>query len=94
MVTMKIFADYCQFYFIDLELCPPIPETITDEDIENRYRAADGIVVIHTQKPQEVSVSVKIFELELPLTQIDNYFIEVPLRLPSGQLAILGCTEP
>ena len=94
MVTMKIFSDYCQFYFMDLELCPPIPETITDADMENRYRAADGIVVIHTQEPQEASVSVKIFESELPPIQSDDYFIEVPLRLPSGKLAILGCTEP
>ena len=93
MATMKIFADYCQFYFMDLELCPPIPEDITDEDMENRYRADDGIVVIHTQEPQEVSVNVKVSESGPLSTQSTEHQVEVPLRLPSGKLAILGCTE-
>lgn len=94
MVTMKIFADYCQFYLMDLELCPPLPKNIADEDMDNRYRVADGIVVIHTQEPQEVSVSVNIFESGLPPTQSVEYLIEVPLSLPSGKLAILGCADP
>ena len=94
MVTMKILADYCQFYFMDLELCPQIPDEITDEDMENRYRAADGIVVIHTQEPQEVSVTVKTTESAPISSESTKHLIQVPLRLPSGKLAILGCTEP
>jgi hypothetical protein len=94
VMTMKIFADYCQFYFMDLELCPPIPENITDEDMANRYRADDGIVVIHTQEPQEVSVNVKVSESSPLSTQSTEHQVEVPLRLPSGKLAVLGCTEP
>ena len=94
MATMNILADYCQFYFMDLELCPQIPDEITDEDMENSYRAADGIVVIHTQEPQEVSVTVKVTESAPIPSESSKRLIQVPLRLPSGKLAILGCTEP
>ncbi|MCW3172365.1 hypothetical protein [Shewanella subflava] len=93
MVTMKIFADYCQFYFMDLELCPLIPDEITDKDMDNRYRVADGIVVIHTQEPQYVSVTVKVTGSAPIPSESTKHLIQVPIRIPSGKFAILGSTE-
>lgn len=91
--TYTIFADYHQFYLWDKKVEPDAPADYTDEDIQNRIKAAPNVVVIQPERNMEVPVEVEIFEgapsLELALW---DHIAEASLELPSGILEIHECT--
>ena len=44
--SAEVFADYKQFYVQDAGIDPPAPEDWTDDDIANRSKVAENVVVV------------------------------------------------
>jgi len=90
----KVAAEYHQFYLMDDERQPSIPETVSDEDMARRIRSAPHIVVVHTASNTRVPVSVE-FLSEAPREDLASWdhVAEFSLELPSGRAVLAGCTD-
>lgn len=91
---LEVFADYFQFYVKDA-LNTHIPEIWTEEDVENRAKVGDGVVVICPVRNMTVPVDVEIWEAA-PNIERDawQHIVEAPL-VTSGVIVIDECTgEP
>ena len=92
-LRFEVFADYHQFYLMDDDRQPPIPEDISDEDLTRRLRVAPYIVVVHTASDAVVPVSIE-FQSEQPRSNLASWdhVAEFSLDLPSGRAVLAGCT--
>ena len=93
-VHLNVFADYYQFYIWDPDL-PGVaaPEDYTDADIENRVKAAPGVVVIQPVRNMTVSVDFEIYDSD-PGFHINEWqhVAEAPLVLSKNRMEIHECT--
>jgi hypothetical protein len=92
-LNARIFADYFQFYLWDKAASPEAPTDWTDEDVANRLKAAQNVVVVCPLRNMNVPVAVEVHssEPELRLSRWDH-IAECSLALPSGQLELHECT--
>ncbi len=90
----KIFADYHQFYLMDDEVQPLIPEDVTDEDCRRRIKVAPHIMVVYPVRNTEVPVTIEVHDAE-PSTDLAawDHVAECSLEVPSGRIVIAGCTD-
>jgi hypothetical protein len=88
----EIFADYHQFYLMDAEEKPFMPEDWTDEDIRRRIKAEKYIVVIQPERNMTVPVNLEIVD-SAPNEDFEywQHVAEASLDLPSGKLQIEEC---
>ncbi len=91
---LTIFADYYQFYVAD-QAKTTFPEDWIDEDVTNRAKIEDGVVVICPVRNMEVPVEVEIWNSEPHIAWGRwQHIIEAPL-VTSGIIKIDECTgEP
>lgn len=90
----NLFADYHQFYLLDDEVQPRIPEDVTTEDCRLRIKVAPYILVVYTARNMEVPVTIETCDVE-PSTDMSawDHVAECSLEIPSGRIVIAGCTD-
>ena len=94
-VTCRLFAEYHQFYLLDEEVHPRIPEEATDDDFTARLLVRPHLVVVLTFQPNRVAVAVEAAAAEPPLELGEwDHVAECDLELPSGRLAVDQCVGP
>ena len=93
-ISLQVFADYNQFYVWDPELCAQqAPDDWSEQDLANRIKAAEGVVVICPERNMEVPVEVCVFD-DSPefLPSAWDHIAEAPLRIESGVAEVAECT--
>lgn len=90
----NLFADYHTFYFMDDDVQPEIPSKVTDEDVRRRIKVAPHIVVVYSERSATVPVEFEVHDAE-PVHDLSewDHVTECSIDVPSGRLAILGCTD-
>jgi hypothetical protein len=90
----KIFADFHQFYLMDGEVEPHLPENVTEEDCRYRIKVAPHILVVYTARNLEVPVRIE-FHVAEPSTNLAewDHVVECSFEVPSGCVIIAGCTD-
>jgi hypothetical protein len=93
-ISLRVFADYNQFYVWDPEFCgQQAPEVWSEQDVVNRIKAAEGVVVICPLRNMEVPVEISVFDSAPDfLTSEWNHIAEAPLQIQSGVIEIEECT--
>jgi hypothetical protein len=91
--SLQVFADYHQFYIQDGGINPPAPEDWTEEDIANRCKAENNVVVVCPLRNMTVAVAVELHDSE-PKAEKDlsDHVVECSLDLPTGHLQVHECT--
>ena len=93
VATIEVFADYHQFYVQDGGLFPDAPTDWTDEDIQNRVKVAESVVVVcpirNTAVP--VEIELQLGEPSVSLGKFDHV-ATCTLKLPTGILQVHECT--
>jgi hypothetical protein len=91
--SVEVFADYNQFYVQDGGVNPPAPEHWTDEDIANRSKVAESVVVVCPLRNMTVPVEVALNDSEpSPGLVAPDHVVECSLSLPTGHLQLHECT--
>jgi hypothetical protein len=91
--TLDVFADYHQFYIQDGEIFPDAPVDWTDEDVANRAKVEDNIVVVCPVRNMDVPVTIDVVDSEPAFTADDyDHVVRCSLELPTGCLQVHECT--
>ena len=91
--SAEVFADYKQFYVQDAGIDPPAPEDWTDDDIANRSKVAENVVVVCPLRNVTVPVDVVLHDSEPPPGNLNpDHVVECSLALPTGRLQVHECT--
>jgi Competence protein J (ComJ) len=91
--SLEVFADYHQFYVQDGGINPPAPEEWTDEDIENRCKTAENVVVVCPLRNMTVPVELVVHDSAPPAhSSAPDHAVECSLALPTGHLQLHECT--
>jgi hypothetical protein len=90
---LKVFADYHQFYIWDPQKSNRhAPEDWSDQDVANRAKIADGIVVICPVRNMTVPVEIGIWDSEPQVIfSAWQHVVEAPLAT-NGLIEIHECT--
>jgi hypothetical protein len=93
-MKLKVVADYHQFHLRDGEKFADVSDGWTVQATEDRVAVAAHVVAIGTVGDGAVGVTVEILDSEpaLDLAKADHA-TEASLRIVSGSMAVLGCTE-
>ncbi len=92
--THTIFADYFQLYLTDDAVATALPERVSSDDRVRGLVAAPHLLVVHTRRNSDVSVTVNIHEREPALDLASwEHVAEGSLDLPSGKLILAGATD-
>ena len=93
-LSLKVFADYHQFYIWDPELSQRhAPEDYTQTDVENRVKIAEGVLVVQPVRNATVPVEISIWESEPAIHYAEWQHIALaPLSVPNGIIEIDECT--
>lgn len=89
----QVFADHNQFYLMDADVAPGIPEEVTEQDTLTRLRVAPHIVVFHTESANRVPVEVVFVTEPTEAVGAWEHQAEFGLALPSGSAALCGCSD-
>jgi hypothetical protein len=91
-VTCHLWAEYHQFYLLDEEVGPRIPEEVTDGELTSRVVVRPHLVVVVSFQPNRVAVAVEVLDEEPPLDLgAWDHVAECDLELPSGRFAVDQC---
>jgi hypothetical protein len=90
----EVVADFQQFYLMDDQRQPPMPEAIAEDDLIQRIRVAPFIVVFQTASAARVPVSIDVVS-SAPTDNLAqwDHVAEFSLAVPSGRMVLAGCTE-
>jgi hypothetical protein len=92
-LDITLFADYFQFYLMDAEVQPSIPEEWTEEDIATMAKVAPNLVVVCPIRNMTVPVRILVLDGEPDSLEADaDQVVECGLALPSGKLSVEECT--
>ncbi len=58
--AFEVQAEFRQFYLMDDERQPPMPEAVSSADLSARVRVAPHIAVLHTLEEGRISVAVEV----------------------------------
>lgn len=88
-----IFADYHQFYLMNVGSQTDYTDDITDAAVADRIIAKDDVLVVFAARNMAVPVTVELHDAEpaLNLSEADHV-VEAGLN-SSGMLVIAGCTD-
>lgn len=91
--SIDVFVDYNQFYIQDGGVNPPAPERWDDEDISNRSKVAENVVVVCPLRNMTVPVEVAVYDSEPASPEVNpDHLVECSVSLPTGQLQVHECT--
>ena len=91
--SLEVFADYHQFYVQDGGINPPAPEVWTDEDIANRSKVIENVVVVCPLRNMTVPIEVVLHDSEPPHDgDRSDHVVECSLTLSTGHLQVHECT--
>jgi len=92
--SFDVAAEFHQFYLMDDESQPPIPEAITDQDMAARVRVAPNIAVLHTLFEGVIPVTLQVTQAP-PLDDSSNWdhVVEFSVDVPSGRVVVAGCVS-
>ena len=94
-VEFQLFADYFQFYVMDEQASPPIPEDWTDEDVASRVQVAPYLIIVCPVRNMTVPVVVEVHEAEPALSLVGwDHVVACSIDLPYGQILVDECTGP
>jgi hypothetical protein len=90
----EIFADYHQVYLADSVDPPQLPEEWSQDIVRQRLNMADRVLIVATARNMVVPFKVELHAKRpiLDFAEVDHA-VEGPLRVPSGELLIAGCTD-
>jgi hypothetical protein len=92
--SVKVFADYHQFYLWDKGMPNHLPLDYTEEDVERRIKAGPYMVVVHPERNMMVPVELEVHDSEPPLdTDGWDHIAEASLHVPTGQLQVHECAS-
>lgn len=89
----NVFADHHQFYLMDADIAPPIPEEVIEQDMSQRLRTAAHIVVFHTESASQLPVEIAFVPEPIEAEGVWAHRAEFSLSLPSGTAVLCGCTD-
>jgi hypothetical protein len=88
---LEIMPDYFQFYLWD-SVTRKAPEVWTDDDVNNRAKVDDGVVVICPIRNMPVPVEISIWDSEPHFLLAEwQHVVEAPLKLQKDLLEIHEC---
>ena len=91
--SVQVFADYHQFYLQDGGVNPPAPEDWTDDDVANRVKVAQNVVVVCPIRDMEVPVEIELHNCHPgELGSEWDHIVHCFLALPTGHLQLHECT--
>ena len=91
--SVAVFADYHQFYVRDGGVNPPAPENWTEEDLANRSKVAENVIVVCPLRNMTVPVEISLHDSEPPPGEVSpDHLVECSLSLPTGHLQVHECT--
>ncbi len=92
---VSVFADYHQFYVMDLQSGGPDPMAISTDTLLQRVMCGGDHLAVFTLRNMHVPVVVDVLP-EAPELDVNgwDHVVDGALTLPSGRLVILGCTDP
>jgi hypothetical protein len=90
---VEVFADYHQFYVWDGGMAHVAPEDWSDEDVANRAKVAEHVLVVCPVRNMTVPVRISQ-HLHEPVFDLSNYdhVVRASVALPTGQLQLHECT--
>jgi hypothetical protein len=89
---LEIVAEYFQFYLWDSDT-RQAPETWSEIDVQNRAKAAEGVVVICPIRNMTIPAEISIWDVEPHCLLAQwQHVVEVPLQLQKDILEIHECT--
>jgi hypothetical protein len=93
-VSLKIFADYNQFYIWDADLADVCaPTDYTEVDVANRLKTGPGVVVVNPVRNMSVPVEIEIFDSDPDFHFNEWQHIgEAPLVITAGRIEVQECT--
>lgn len=94
LTELTLFADYFQIHVTDAESDGDLSDAWTDQAVADHLATAPGVLGIGTV----VNVNVSVTVIVLPQEPSDDssefdHVVEASLNVPSGRLAVLGCTD-
>lgn len=89
----NVLANHHQFYLMDADIAPPIPEEVTEQDMLQRLRTAPHIAVFHTESASQVPVEIAFVSKPTEAEGMWEHRAEFSLSLPSGTAVLCGCTD-
>ena len=91
---LELFADYFQFLLLDEHCEDDFSVVWTPEALQRMLAVGDTSVSVGTLRNVTVSIEVHIVEARptIDLSKFDHA-AEASFSVPSGQLAVLGCTD-
>jgi hypothetical protein len=94
IASFDVAADFHQFYLMDDDVQPPIPEAVTDQDMAARVRVAPSIAVLHTTVEGIVPVTLQVGQAK-PRDDSSHWdhVVEFSVDVPSGRLVVAGCVS-
>ena len=85
--SVKVFADYHQFYVWDAGAQPAAPEDYSAEDVERRVKVAPHVIVVQPVRNMEVPVELEVHASDPGFDEAQwDHIVECSLDLPSGKL--------
>src|SRR5713226_7230946 len=91
--SVKVFADYHQFYLWDKGMTPLAPEQYSEEDVQRRIKTGPYVVVVQPERDMNVSLEIEIHDSEPAYDPAAwDHIAEASLHLPTGQLQVHECT--
>jgi hypothetical protein len=91
--SFEVFADYHQFYVQDGDLNPPAPEDWTDDDVANRVKVAQNVVVVCPIRNMSVPVAIELYESKPDeAAEAWDHVVHCSLSIPTGHLQVHECT--
>jgi len=90
---IELFADYHQFYVQDGGVNPPAPEDWSDQDVENRAKVSENVIVVCPIRNMTVPVKVALLAAEPELELgVPDHVVECGISIPTGHFQVHECT--
>ncbi|MEV7188218.1 hypothetical protein [Kitasatospora sp. NPDC093102] len=91
---LRLFADYFQLHVMDEDAEDDLGDAWTDEAVSDGLAVSEQTLGIGTQANMYVDVTVELLDRR-PGDASDafDHVVEASVEVPSGRLAILGCTD-
>lgn len=93
-LKLRLFADYFQFVLMDERSQGDFSTLWTEDALERMLAVGDCALAAGTLRNMEVDVEVEVLRArpEIVPGQWDN-IVEASIRIPSGRLVVMGCTD-
>jgi hypothetical protein len=90
--ALTVTADYHQFYVHDGGIYPPAPELWNEDDIANRSKVAEHVVVVCPLRAAKVRVELELHDTE-PTLDLEpaDHVVDCALHVPTGHLQVHEC---